>query len=160
MAEVQYASNGKANAALTTGIIGTSLGAIASMGGLAGLLGIAPNQNSDPNEKPVTRYEMGLIRDAMAKDTEIAALKGQLYTDGRIAGVQAELSAQAVWNATQEGVIRMQAAQLAELYGMTKLVIPNGNVAPGWGPAFVVPGVPPVPTTQVTPPTVSSGSAT
>lgn len=138
MAEVQYASNGKANAALTTGIIGTSLGAIASMGGLAGLLGIAP-QNSDPNEKPVTRYEMGLIRDALAKDSEISALKGQLYTDGKIAGVQAEINAQAVWNATQEGVIRMQAAQLAQLYGMTKLVIPNGNVAPGWGPVCVVP---------------------
>lgn len=139
MAEVQYASNGKANAALTTGIIGTSLGAIASMGGLAGLLGIAPNQNSDPNEKPVTRYEMGLIRDTLAKDTEIAALKGQLYTDNKIAGVQAEISAQAVWNATQEGVVRMQAAQLAQLYSMTKLVIPNGNVAPGWGPVCVVP---------------------
>lgn len=155
MAEVQYASNGKANAALTTGIIGTSLGAIASMGGLAGLLGIAP-QNSDPNEKPVTRYEMGLIRESLAKDTEIATLKGQLYTDNRIAGVQAEISAQAVWNATQEGVIRMQASQLAELYSMTKLMIPNGNVAPGWGPAFVVPGVPPVPTVQTTPPTTTT----
>lgn len=152
MAEVQYASNGKANAALTTGIIGTSLGAIASMGGLAGLLGIAP-QNSDPNEKPVTRYEMGLIRDTLAKDTEIAALKGQLYTDNKIAGVQAEISAQAVWNATQEGVVRMQAAQLAQLYSMTKLVIPNGNVSPGWGPAYVIPDVQPV-----TP--AASGSAT
>ena len=157
MAEVQYASNGKANAALTTGIIGTSLGAIASMGGLAGLLGIG-TQSNDPNEKPVTRYEMGLIRETLAKDSEISALKGQLYTDNKIAGIQAEISAQAVWNATQEGVLRMQAAQLAQLYGMTKLVIPNDNVAPGWGPAFVAPGVPPIPTVQVTPPTVSSGT--
>ena len=154
MAEVQYASNGKANAALTTGIIGTSLGAIASMGGLAGLLGIAPqNQTSDPNEKPVTRYEMSLIRDTIAKDSEIAALKGQLYTDNKIAGVQAEISAQAVWNATQEGVIRMQAAQLSQLYGMTKLVVPNGNVSPGWGPVCVVPDA-----QAVTP--AASGSAT
>jgi hypothetical protein len=53
--------------------------------------------------------------------------------------IQAEINAQAVWNATQEGVIRMQAAQLAQLYSMTKLVIPNGNVAPGWGPVCVVP---------------------
>ena len=155
MAEVQYASNGKANAALTTGIIGTSLGAIASMGGLAGLLGIAP-QTSDPNEKPVTRYEMSLIRDTIAKDSEIAALKGQLYTDNKVAGLQAEISAQAVWNATQEGVVRMQAAQLAQLYSMTKLVIPNGNVAPGWGPAYVVPGVPPVTTVQATPATTGA----
>ena len=148
MAEVQYATNGKANAALTTGIIGTSLGAIASMGGLAGLLGINPQNNSDPNEKPVTRYEMSLIRDALAKDAEIAALKGQLYTDGRIAGVQAEISAQAVWNATQEGIIRCQQERLAQLFGMTRLTIPNANVSPGWGPVDVYP----IPATQATAP--------
>lgn len=158
MAEVQYATNGKGNLAVTLGAIGTGLGALAGAGGLGALLGTNQQQNSDPNEKPVTRYEMGLIRDALAKDTEIAALKAQIYTDNKIAGVQAEISAQAVWNATQEGVIRMQAQQLSQLFGMTKLVIPNGNVAPGWGPAFVVPGVPPVPTIQTTPPTVSSGS--
>lgn len=138
MAEVQYASNGKGNLGVTLGAIGTGLGAVSAAGGLAGLLGLAP-QNSDPNEKPVTRYEMGLIRESMAKDAEIAALKGQLYTDGRIAGVQAEISQQAVWNATQEGIIRCQAQQLAQLYSMTKLVIPNGNVSPGWGPVDVYP---------------------
>ena len=122
MAEVQYATNGKANAALTTGIIGTSLGAIASMGGLAGLLGVAPQQNSDPNEKPVTRYEMSLIREALAKDAEISALKGQIYTDNKIAGVQAEISAQAVWNATQEGIICAQTQRLNELYAVTDQV--------------------------------------
>ena len=157
MAEVQYASNGKGNLGVTLGAIGTGLGALGGAGVLDALLG--RNQGSDPNEKPVTRYEMGLIRDALAKDTEIAALKGQLYTDNKIAAVQGEISAQAVWNATQEGVIRSQTQRLNELYGMTRLMIPNGNVSPGWGPAFVVPGVPPVPTIQTTPPTVSSGSA-
>jgi len=138
MAEVQYATNGKGNLGVTLGAIGTGLGAVSAAGGLAGLLGLAP-QNSDPNEKPVTRYEMSLIRDALAKDAEIAALKGQIYTDGKIAGVQAEISQQAVWNATQEGIIRCQAQQLAQLYSMTKLVIPNGNVSPGWGPVDVYP---------------------
>lgn len=138
MAEVQYATNGKGNLGVTLGAIGTGLGAVSAAGGLAGLLGLAP-QNTDPNEKPVTRYEMSLIRDALAKDTEIAALKSQMYTDNKIAGVQAEISAQAVWNATQEGVIRCQAQQLAQLFGMTKLTIPNGNVSPGWGPVDVYP---------------------
>ena len=147
MAEVQYASNGKANAALTTGIIGTSLGAIAGMGGLAGLLGIAPkDQSSDPNDRPVTRYEMSLIQ-------ENTLLKANQYAD-------AKMLPQAVWNATQEGILRSQAEQIQQLYGMTRLMIPNQNIAPGWGPAFVVPGVPPVPTVQTTPPTVSSGSTT
>ena len=154
MAEVQYATNGKGNLGVTLGAIGTGLGALAGAGGLEALLG--RGQNSDPNEKPVTRYEMGLIRESMAKDAEIAALKGQLYTDNKIAGVQAEISAQAVWNATQEGIIRCQQERLAQLFGMTRLTIPNENIAPGWGPAFVVPGVPPIPTVQTTPPTVSS----
>lgn len=159
MAEVQYASNGKGNLGVTLGAIGTGLGALAGAGGLGALLGVG-QQNADPNEKPVTRYELGLIREALAKDAEIAALKGQLYTDGKIAGVQAEISAQAVWNATQEGIIRGQAQQLAELYTMTRLTIPNTNVSPGWGPAFVVPGVPPIPTVQTTPPTISSNGTT
>ena len=156
MAEVQYATNGKGNLAVTLGAIGTGLGALGGAGVLDALFG--RNRNIDPDEKPVTRYEMGLIRENMAKDTEISALKSQIYTDNKIAAVQGEISAQAVWNANQEGVIRMQAAQIGQLYSMTKLVIPNGNVAPGWGPAFVVPGVPPIPTVQTTPPTVSSGS--
>ena len=138
MAEVQYATNGKGNLGVTLGAIGTGLGAVSAAGGLAGLLGMAP-QNGNPDDKPVTRYEMGLIRDALAKDTEIAALKSQIYTDNKIAGVHAEISAQAVWNSTQEGVIRCQAQQLAQLFGMTKLTIPNGNVSPGWGPVDVYP---------------------
>lgn len=137
MAEVQYATNGKGNLAVTLGAIGTGLGAMAGAGGLDALLG--RNQQTDPNEKPVTRYEMSLIRESMAKDAEIADLKGQIYTDNKIAGVQAEISAQAVWNATQEGIIRCQAQQLAQLYGMTKLTIPNGNISPGWGPVDVYP---------------------
>lgn len=148
MAEVQYASNGKGNLGVTLGAIGTGLGALAGAGGLGALLGVG-QQNADPNEKPVTRYEMSLIRDALAKDAEIAALKGQLYTDGRIAGVQAEISAQAVWNATQEGIIRCQQERLAQLFGMTRLTIPNANVSPGWGPVDVYP-VPASPATAAT----------
>ena len=131
MADVQYASNAKANAALTTGIIGTSLGALAEAGGLAGLFG--RNQTStDPNEKPVTRYEMGLIQAGIAKDNEIAVLKSQMYADNK-------MNAQAVWNATQEAQIVAQQKQIDLLYTLTKLVIPNGNVAPGWGPVEVAP---------------------
>lgn len=128
MAEVQYATNGKGNLGVTLGAIGTGLGALAGAGGLGALLGLGQQQNTDPNEKPVTRYEMGLIRESLAKDTEIAALKGQLYTDNKIAGVQAEISAQAVWNATQEGILRCQQERLAQLYGLAKLGIPASSV--------------------------------
>ena len=127
MAEVQYASNGKGNLGVTLGAIGTGLGALAGVGGLAGLLGFNPNRESDPNEKPVTRYEMGLI-------SENTLLKAQMYSDNKSA-------VQAVWNATQEGLIRNQADQLAQLYSMTKLVIPNDSVVPGWGAITIKPAV-------------------
>lgn len=125
MAEVQYASNGKGNLGVTLGAIGTGLGALAGVGGLAGLLGFNPNRESDPNEKPVTRYEMGLI-------SENTLLKAQMYSDNKSA-------VQAVWNATQEGMLRNQADQLAQLYSMTKLVIPNDSVVPGWGAVSIKP---------------------
>lgn len=127
MAEVQYASNGKGNLGVTLGAIGTGLGALAGVGGLAGLLGFNPNRESDPNEKPVTRYEMGLI-------SENTLLKAQMYSDNKSA-------VQAVWNATQEGMLRNQADQLAQLYSMTKLVIPNDSVVPGWGAITIKPAV-------------------
>lgn len=131
MAEVQYATNGKGNLAVTLGAIGTGLGAMASAGGLAGLLGLSP-QKGNPEDRPVTRYEMALIQ-------ENTLLKANQYSDNRANGLQQQLSQQAVWNATQEGVIRCQAQQLAQLYSMTRLTIPNANVSPGWGPVDVYP---------------------
>lgn len=131
---MEYASKAVGTAGLSLGIIGTSLGALAGAGGLAGLLGLKPN-GGDPGDRPVTRYEMGLI-------TENTQLKSQQYTDMRANGLQAQIGQQAVWNATQEGVLRCQAQQLAQLYTLTKLTIPNGNVSPGWGPVEVVPVAP------------------
>ena len=125
MAEVQYASNGKGNLGVTLGAIGTGLGAMAGNGVLSGLFG---QKSTDPEDKPVTRYEMGLIRDVLSKDTEIASLKAQIYTDGKAAALQGEINAQAVWNATEEGLIRSQQERLASLFGMTKLMIPEQNI--------------------------------
>ena len=138
---MDYASKPVGTAGLTLGIIGTSLGALAGAGGLAGLLGVRPNgpQNGDPGDRPVTRYEMGLI-------AENNQLKAQQYTDMRANGLQQQISQQTVWNATQEGVLRCQAQQIAQLSSLTRLVIPNGNVSPGWGPSFVSANPPAPPT--------------
>ena len=134
---MEYASKAVGTAGLSLGIIGTSLGALAGAGGLAGLLGVRPN-GGDPGDKPVTRYEMGLI-------AENNQLKAQQYADMRANGLQQQISQQAVWNATQEGVLRCQAQQLAQLYTLTQLTIPNGNVSPGWGPVGVFPTPPAIP---------------
>ena len=131
---MEYASKAVGTAGLSLGIIGTALGALAGAGGLAGLLGVRPN-GGDSGDRPVTRYEMGLI-------TENTQLKSQQYTDARAAGLQQQISNQAVWNATQEGVLRCQAQQIAQLNSLTQLTIPNGNVSPGWGPVEVVPIAP------------------
>lgn len=150
MAEVQYATNGKGNLGVTLGAIGTGLGAVSAAGGLGGLLGVRPNgQGGDPGDKPVTRYDMEMIR-------ENIELKAAKYTDEKVGVVKEGLAQIAVHNATADGLIEMLRGQVFQLYSLTKLTIPNGNIAPGWGPAFVVPGVPPIPTVQTTPPTVSS----
>lgn len=135
MAEVQYATKGKGDLGVTLGAIGTGA-ALLNNGLLGNLLGTG---NTDPGDRPVTRYEMDLIRDSMAKDSEIAALKAQQYSDSKAAGLQAQICQQAVWNATQEGLIRCQAERIAQLYTLTQLVVPNGNVMPGWGGVTVMP---------------------
>ena len=129
MAEVQYASNGKGNLGVTLGAIGTGLGAMAGTGALSGLFG---QRNTDPNEKPVTRYEMGLI-------SENTLLKANQYSDLRANGLQAQIGQQSVWNATQEGLLKSQAEQIAQLYSLTKLVVPNDSVMPGWGAVSIKP---------------------
>jgi len=151
---MEYASKSVGTAGLTLGIIGTSLGALAGAGGLAGILGVNPGNRpgGDPGDRPVTRYEMGLI-------SENNQLKAQQYTDARAAGLQQQISNQSVWNATQEGVLRCQAQQLAQLYSLTRLVVPNTNVAPGWGPVDVRP-VPPVQPPVEVATTTTTGSGT
>lgn len=118
MAEV---TKGQANLNTVLGAIGTGMSVLPGIGNLFG-------QTGDPNDRPVTRYEMSLIRESMAKDAKIAALEGQLYTDGKIGAVQGEIAAQAVWNATEGGIIQGQAEQLRQLFGMTKLMIPQSNI--------------------------------
>ena len=133
MAEVQYATNGKGNLGVTLGAIGTGLGAMAGAGGLAGLFGgNANNRSNDPEDRPVSRYEMGLI-------AENTLLKANQYADARAVGLQQQISNQGVWNATQEGALRMQKSQIDQLYTLTKLYVPNDNITPGWGTVSIKP---------------------
>jgi len=141
---MEYASNAKANAALTTGIIGTSLGAIASAGGIANILGIKPgmaNNSTSDGDRPVTRYEMGLIQMSNNKDNEITLLKSQQYTDKAMFGVQAQLGQQTAWNATQQANLGFLQSQVNDALSISKRFVPNANIAPGWGPVLVEPAI-------------------
>ena len=112
------------------GIIGTVLGGTA-LAGNTGLLGNVLGTNAanaapvcmDSNNMPVSRYDMSLIRDNMAKDSEIALLKANTFTDQKFAdlndryntrftNIEAELAKQAVHNAKAEGSFALAEADL------------------------------------------------
>lgn len=158
---MEYASRAVGNAGLATGIIGTALGALNGAGGLD-LINLGPRGPRGPRDEgdiPVNRHDMGLYREISDRDFKIAALESNKYTDEQIRllsdrmnakidgfaaqtgmrfdGIQQQLNGQAVWNATQQGLIGCIQGQIAQLQGMTQLVIPNRSVMPGWGPVEI-----------------------
>jgi hypothetical protein len=158
MAEVNYATDGKANAALTTGIIGTTLGGIAAAGGLGAILGIQPG-GMNPSDRPVTRYEMDLIRENARLQNENTRISCNSYTDHAVAGVQRQIDGQSAVNAAMTATMQAQQGQINQIMGITRLVVPNENVAPGWGRAAVTPAPPwpPVPWWPPVPPYPPTG---
>jgi hypothetical protein len=77
-----YASNGKANAALTTGIIGTSgfgLSLLNSMGGLGGLFGGGKSCCSE--DHMINRYEAAQAARIAELETEVKLRDANTYAD-------------------------------------------------------------------------------
>jgi hypothetical protein len=138
-------TNGIANAGLTTGIIGTSLGVLnGGLGNLFGGLGRAP---MSPADVPVSRYEVEQLKTIVDKDAEIAYLKGRdaaksdslalyQYVDGRLRGIESQIAAQATINAQITANIACMQGEIATLNGLTKTVIPIGNVCPAPMPQY------------------------
>jgi hypothetical protein len=130
-------TEGIATGGLTTGIIGTALGAMNS-----GLFGnLFGGNNCCSENTAVTRYDLGLEREIVNKDMEIAYLRGRdaaktdslelyKYVDGRFRQVESQIAAQAVVNAQITANISCIQASVAALQGLTKTVIPIGNVHP------------------------------
>ena len=110
---------------------------------------------------PVNRYEMNMALSLNAKDSEIALLKADKYTDekmveltkyvdGKIESLAAEVRSnkdaqnainmqQAVYNGTNTATIQCLQGQVAQLLSLTKLVVPNTSVCPGWGNVTITP---------------------
>lgn len=132
---MEYASKGVAGTGLGLGIAGTALGAMDLLGGLAAMM----RRPQSDGDRPVTRFEMGLYQTINAKDNEITALKAAQYTDRAAAGLQAQIGAQTAVNATVAANLNCLQTQLTQLQGMTKVVIPNANVSPGWGSVAIEP---------------------
>lgn len=133
-------------AADRVGGIGGYIGGIATLLNMAG--GIAPANSGSDNDHVVSRYEAKKdariaeletevkLRDANAY-TDQKILSTYQYVDNRLRSVESQLCDQRVYNATNNATINCIANQVNQLLGMTKIVIPNSSVCPGWGEAKV-----------------------
>lgn len=156
---------GIAGAGLGLGIAGTALGLL--NGGLGNILGINPvggvpaayGAVGIPSESmPVNRYEAAQAARIAALETEVKLRDANTYTigeigklrdyvDARLDGVNAQIGTQAVVNAQVAANLACLQGTVAQLSGLTKLVVPNSSICPGWGDVTVT----------VTPTTATTG---
>ena len=147
--ENKYASKGVAGAGLGLGIAGTALGLLQG-NGLNGILGGWGNNCVPSESMPVTRYDAGKDARIAELETEVKLRDANIYTDsklndlrnyvdGKFAVVNDQMCAQAVHNATNDAVLGCMQGQIAQLMGLTKLVVPNTSVCPGWGNVTITP---------------------
>lgn len=126
----RYASNGKGNAALATGIIGTAGVGLGLLGGLGNGLWGANRAGCGSCVSPcsentlVTRYDMQMQQELAAKDSKIALLEANTYNDqkniemykyvdGRFREFEAALAQQAVVNQRTSGDIELVRKDIA-----------------------------------------------
>lgn len=146
-----------------------SVGAAGGIGWIAEKLfnGNLFNGGGCPNgaDAPISRYEASMMNEMAGKDSKIALLEAQIYTDQQtdkkvgeaIAFVRSEVKElaaevrafekeqnainlqQAVYNGVNTSAVECIKGQIAQLMGLTKLVVPNASVCPGWGNVTVTP---------------------
>lgn len=123
-----------------------------------GILGGSSNtgRSAISEDQYVTRYELDMQNKLMEKDREIAILTSEQNTEIKIADVYERVMTkvnqnqrdQADWNAAQSVANSQMTAAIATnansisglesiLKSVTKVVIPNSNVCPGWGPVSI-----------------------
>jgi hypothetical protein len=135
----EFASRGVGAAGLTTGIIGTALGVM--NGGLGNIFGGWGNCSQNA---PINRYEAEQQARIAELETEVKLRDANSYTtsqlnafrdyvDGKFSAVHEELCQQRVYNATNTAALNCISGQVAQLMSLTKIVIPNGSICPGWG---------------------------
>lgn len=145
---MEYASKAVGNAGLTTGIVGAALGGMNS-GILPALFG--GNQKCGrSDDHMVNRYEAAQAARIAELETEVKLRDANTYTDqkildlyryvdGKFDGVNAAICQQNVYNATNTAALGCLQGQVAQLFSLTKLVVPNSSVCPGWGDVTITP---------------------
>lgn len=155
--ENHYASKGVAGAGLGLGIAGTALGLMA--GGLNNGTGLFGNPRTTcSDDQCVNRYEAAQAARIAELETEVKLRDANTFTMGEMGKlrdyverkfdrVEHELCDQKVYNATNTAAISCINSQIAQLMSLTKLVVPNGSICPGWGDVTV----------SITPATTTAG---
>ena len=154
-------SKGAVGAALGTGIAGLALGVL--NGGIPNVLGGWGGCNGNNwgagvchENMPVNRYEAAQSARIAELETEVKLRDANTYTlgemnkmrdyvDRKFDKIDCAINQQAVYNATNTAALNCMNGQIAQLMGLTKLVVPNGSICPGWGDVTV--SITPAPTT-------------
>lgn len=142
----EYASKGVGGTALGIGI--GALGLELLRGGLCGVLGTGAGAAGC--DHLVNRYEASQAARIAELETEVKLRDANTYTDGKLldlykyvdgkfACIEGQIGQQAVYNATNTAVINCLQNQVNTLMGLTKTVIPNTSICPGWGNVTVAP---------------------
>lgn len=160
----EFASKGLGATAASLG--GAALGLSVLNGGLGNLFGGGWGGNGCCSENQmVNRYELSMTRELANKDMEIAYWRGQDETNKKISDTYANLEGQikdlarevrcnkdeqtginmqqAVYNGTNTAAVGCLQSQIAQLFSLTKLVVPNTSVCPGWGNVTITPAAAP-----------------
>lgn len=148
---MEFASRGVANTALGLSIGSGVLSLLGgNLGNVLGGWGATPCAAACHENMPVNRYEA-------EKDARIAKLESDLalrdattyilgetgklrdYFEAKFDRVEHQLCEQAVYNAANTATVGCISNQVAQLFSLTKVVIPNTSVCPGWGNVTVTP---------------------
>ena len=148
MAEFSYASKGVAGAGLGLGIAGTALGLL--NGGLSNIFNGRSGNCGCHENTTVNRYEAQQQARIAELETEVKLRDANTFTmgemgklrdyvDNKFSAVEKQICDQAVYNATNTATIGCIANQVNQLMALTKVVIPNTSICPGWGNVTVTP---------------------
>lgn len=149
----EFASKGVAGSGLGLGIAGTALGLLNN--GLGGIFG---NMGWNQCGAGVNHYELTQSNRIADLESQVALRDANIYNDqkmlemykyfdGEVKRIDKTLCEQAVYNATQTGAISLIQNQVAQLQSLTKLVVPNSAICPGWGDVTVTVAPTTTPTT-------------
>lgn len=155
--EVERSNNTRGLAGTALGLGAGALGVQLLNGGLGGLFGGWGNgwgyNNGMPivvseGDRCVNRYEAEQSARIAQLETEVKLRDANTYTDQKLNDfrnyverkfdhVEHELCDQRAFNAGIMGKVGCIGDQVAELMGLTRRVVPNSSICPGWGDVSV-----------------------